>query len=64
MREVLYGGKIMDIKKQNNESDNSYIARLYKNKTAMGYTNKRISEIINKELGTNYAESTLRGVAK
>lgn len=43
MREVLYGGKIMDIKKQNNESDNSYIARLYKNKTAMGYTNKRIS---------------------
>ena len=54
----------MDIKKQNNESDNSYIARLYKNKTAMGYTNKRISEIINKELGTNYAESTLRGVAK
>ena len=31
----------MDIKKQSNESDNSYIARLYKNKTAMGYTNKK-----------------------
>ena len=50
----------MDIKKKENESELAYMARLYRNKIELNLTNKEINEIINKELGSNYAESTTR----
>ena len=50
----------MDVKKKENETELAYMARLYRNKIELNLTNKEINEIINKELGSNYAESTTR----
>ena len=50
-------------KRKENESELSYIARMYRQKIELGLNNKEINAIINKELGTNYAESTTRGKA-
>ena len=50
-------------KRKEDESELSYIARMYRQKIELGLNNKEINAIINKELGTNYAESTTRGKA-
>ena len=49
-----------DIKRRENETELSYMARMYRNKIELGLNNKEINELINKELGTHYAESTTR----
>lgn len=54
----------MDIKKREDEIQNEYIARIYRNKSENGLTNNMCKDVINKELGTEYAEPTLRGIAK
>lgn len=51
------------LKKQENESQNEYIARIYKNKVELGLTNNMCKDAINEELNTQYAESTLRSIA-
>ena len=51
------------LKRLNEEFENEYIARLYKNKSEYGLTNKEICEIINKEFNCNKAESTYRSIA-
>lgn len=51
----------MDTKRLYGESENGYIARMYKNKVDLGLTCNKLSDIINAELGTTYGESTLRG---
>jgi uncharacterized protein YejL (UPF0352 family) len=48
------------LKKRSEESDNEYKGRLYRDKISLGLSSKEINEIINKELGTNLAESTTR----
>ena len=53
-----------EINKRNDETDNQYISRLYKYKTELNLTNKELARLINSKLGTNYAESSLRGIAK
>lgn len=50
-------------KKRENESDLSYMARIYRSKIELGMTNKQLNELINSELGTDYAEPTTRGKA-
>src|SRR5574344_124748 len=51
----------MDIKRLYGENEIEYIARMYKSKIELGVTNKELADLINKELGTSYGESTLRG---
>jgi len=51
-------------KKLIEESENGYISRMYKIKSQYDLTNKEVAQLINIELGTSYAESSLRGVAK
>jgi len=51
-------------RKLENESENAYISRMYKSKSEHNLTNKEVAQLINIELGTSYAESSLRGVAK
>lgn len=51
------------LKKRDDESQNEYIARMYKSKIELSLTNQEVKEFINKELGTSYAESTLRSIA-
>ena len=53
----------MELLKRETEGQNEYISRIYKNKVELGMTNKETMEAINKELGTSYAESTLRSIA-
>lgn len=53
-----------EINRLNDETDNQYISRLYKYKTELNLTNKELARLINSKLGTNYAESSLRGIAK
>ncbi len=50
-------------KKKEYESENEYIARMYRDKIQYNLTNKEVAEVINLELGSQYAESTLRGKA-
>lgn len=52
-----------ELKRRVGEGQNEYIARVYKYKTEYGLTNKDCCKVINKELNSNYAESTLRGIA-
>jgi uncharacterized protein YejL (UPF0352 family) len=52
-----------ELKKRDNESQNEYIARIYKNKVELNLTNNMCKDTINKELNTGYAESTLRSIA-
>lgn len=51
------------LRKRDDESQNEYIARMYKSKIELSLTNQEVKELINKELGTSYAESTLRSIA-
>lgn len=51
------------LKKRDDESQNEYIARMYKSKIELSLTNQEVKEFINKELDTSYAESTLRSIA-
>lgn len=51
------------LKRSENESQNEYIARIYKNKVELNLTNNMCKDTINKELNTEYAESTLRSIA-
>lgn len=51
------------LKKRDDESQNEYISRMYKSKIELSLTNQEVKELINKELGTSYAESTLRSIA-
>lgn len=50
-------------KKLESETENEYIARMYKTKSSLGLTNKEVSEVLNSELGQNKAESTYRSIA-
>lgn len=52
------------LRKLESESENEYIARMYRNKIENNLSNIEIKDIINETLGTNYAESTLRGIGK
>lgn len=52
-----------DLKRRIEEGQNEYIARIYKYKIEYGLTNKDCCEVINKELNSKYAESTLRSIA-
>ena len=52
------------LKKKIEEFDNEYIGRIYRNKCEYELTNTMCKDTINEELGTSYAESTLRGIAK
>ena len=52
------------LKKRSEEVDNEYIGRIYRNKCEYELTNTMCKDVINEELGTEYAESTLRGIAK
>ncbi|MBN1076075.1 hypothetical protein DVV91_17280 [Clostridium botulinum] len=49
-----------ELKRKEGESENEYKGRLYRDKISLGLSNKKINEIINKELETNLAESTTR----
>lgn len=51
------------LKRKQDESQNEYIARIYKNKVELNLTNKMCMEVINAELNKDYAESSLRSVA-
>lgn len=51
------------LRRRSEENQNEYIARIYKNKVELGLTNKMCMEVINKELNTEYAESSLRSIA-
>lgn len=53
-----------ELKKRDGESKNSFIFRVYDSKLQNNMTNNDCKEFINKELGTEYAESTLRGIYK
>lgn len=44
-----------------NETENEFIARIYRHKTELGMNNKQIADKLNEILGTTYGESTLRG---
>ena len=52
------------LKKRENEIENEYIARIYRNRIEYGLNNSMCKDIINKELGYEKAESTYRGIAK
>lgn len=52
------------LKRKIEEFDNEYIGRIYRNKCEYELTNTMCKDVINDELGTSYAESTLRGIAK
>ena len=52
------------LKKRENEIENEYIARIYRNRIEYGLNNSMCKDIINKELGCEKAESTYRGIAK
>lgn len=52
------------LKMRDNESKNAFIHRVYSSRVENGLTNQMCKDIINKELGTDYAESTLRGIYK
>ena len=52
------------LKRLENEIENEYIARIYRSKCEYDLTNTMCKDIINQELNTSYAESTLRGIAK
>lgn len=49
-----------EIFKLENESDDEFIARIYKSKLELNLNNKEIHEKLNKAMGTSYGESTLR----
>lgn len=51
-------------RRKDGEGDNEYITRMYKIKSNYNLTNKDVAIKINEELGTSYAESTLRSVYK
>lgn len=53
-----------EYKRKDNESKNAYIHRIYLSKVENSLTNQMCKDIINKELGTDYAESSLRGIYK
>lgn len=50
--------------KREGESREQYINRMYSSKIENNLTNKECADLINKELGTNYQESYLRGIYK
>lgn len=50
-------------KKKEYESENEYIARMYRDKIQYNLTNKEVAEVINLELGYDKAESTYRSIA-
>lgn len=50
--------------KREDESREQYINRMYSSKIENNLTNKECADFINKELGTNYQESYLRGIYK
>ena len=52
------------LKKREDEIENEYIARIYRNRVEYGLNNSMCKDIINKELGYEKAESTYRGIAK
>lgn len=52
------------LKKKEDEIENEYIARIYRNRIEYGLNNSMCKDIINKELGYEKAESTYRGIAK
>lgn len=56
--------KVEFFKKDSGETRNQYIARCYEFKPSLGMTNNEIAEEINSELGTDFRESYLRGIAK
>ena len=43
------------------ETENEFIAKVYRHKTELGMNNKEIADKLNNVLGTSYGESTLRG---
>lgn len=53
-----------ELKIRDGESKNAFIHRVYSSKVENGLTNQMCKDIINKELGTDYAESSLRGIYK
>lgn len=53
-----------ELKIRDNESKNAFIHRVYSSKVENGLTNQMCKDIINKELRTDYAESSLRGIYK
>lgn len=53
-----------ELKMRDEESKNAFIHRVYSSKVENGLTNQMCKDIINKELGTDYAESSLRGIYK
>lgn len=53
-----------ELKMRDNENKNAFIHRVYSSKVENGLTNQMCKDIINKELGTDYAESSLRGIYK
>lgn len=48
-------------KRLENETENEFIARVYRHKTELGMNNKEIADKLNNVLGSCYGESTLRG---
>lgn len=52
------------LKKRDDESREQYIYRCYSNKVSLNLRNEDLAEAINKELGTNYQESYIRGIYK
>lgn len=48
-------------KKLDCETENEFIAKVYRHKTELGMNNKEIADKLNNILGTSYGESTLRG---
>lgn len=53
-----------ELKMRDGESKNAFVHRVYSSKVENGLTNQMCKDIINKELGTDYAESSLRGIYK
>lgn len=53
-----------ELKMRDGESKNAFVHRVYSSKVEDGLTNQMCKDIINKELGTDYAESSLRGIYK
>ena len=52
------------LKKRDDESREQYIYRCYSNKVSLNLRNEDLAEAINKELGTSYQESYIRGIYK
>ena len=55
---------MINFKREKDESKEHYIHKIYSSKQENNLTNKEVSEIINKELGTTCNESYLRGIHK